>query len=74
LARQAVQTLGPGHIVLAADPQGHDLLTEDRLTAWADEVSENFDTSVGSCAWGFCSRMPFTPSTPTAHRRNNSRC
>jgi V/A-type H+-transporting ATPase subunit E len=46
MAWLAVQTLGPGHLVLAADPNGHDLLTEDRLTTWGDEATEDFGAPV----------------------------
>lgn len=46
LARQALQLLGTGQLLLAADPRGHDLLIDERLTAWSEEASEEFDASV----------------------------
>lgn len=46
LTWQALQTLGPGHLVLVADPAGHDLLTEDRLNTWAEAALEDFDAPV----------------------------
>ena len=42
LAWLAVQTLGPGHLILSADSEGHKLLTEDRLQTWSEEASETF--------------------------------
>ncbi len=46
LARLAVHTLGPGQLILAADPKGHDLLTEERLETWSQEASDAFEAPV----------------------------
>lgn len=46
LAWLAVETLGTGHLMLAADPEGHERLTEERLEKWSEEASEDFDASV----------------------------
>jgi vacuolar-type H+-ATPase subunit E/Vma4 len=46
LAWLAVRTLGPGHLILAADSRGHELLTEDRLDSWSREASQQFEDSV----------------------------
>jgi V/A-type H+-transporting ATPase subunit E len=40
LARLAVRTLGTGDLVLAADPRGHELLSQDRLESWSAEASD----------------------------------
>lgn len=46
LAWLAVETLGAGRLVLAADPSGHDLLTEERLRAWSEEAGDTFGAAV----------------------------
>lgn len=46
LAWLAVQTLGPGRLILSADPRGHELLTADRLKRWSEEAGEAFDGQV----------------------------
>jgi vacuolar-type H+-ATPase subunit E/Vma4 len=46
LAWFAVRTLGPGDLVLAADPQGHELLSQDLLAKWSEEASNQFGAAV----------------------------
>lgn len=46
LVRLAVQTLGPGQLELAADPKGHELLTEERLDEWREQAVDAAESSV----------------------------
>lgn len=46
LAWLALDTLGPGDLVLAADPRGQEMLTEDRLDRWSQEASEAYGNPV----------------------------
>jgi V/A-type H+-transporting ATPase subunit E len=46
LAWLAVRTLGAGDLILAADPRGHELLSQDRLDSWSEEASDAFGTAV----------------------------
>lgn len=46
LAWLAVETLGAGRLVLAADPGGHELLTEQRLRLWQEEARDTFGISI----------------------------
>jgi V-type H+-transporting ATPase subunit E len=46
LTRMAIQTLGTGRLLLAADPTGHKLLTEQRLQAWSEAASSEYGATV----------------------------
>lgn len=46
LAQLAAQTLKSEHLILAADPKGHKLLTEKRLEKWGKAASEAGEMSV----------------------------
>lgn len=46
LTWQAVETLGPGYLILTADPAGHEILSEERLSAWSKAASEAFEATV----------------------------
>lgn len=46
LAFLALPKLGPGQIVIKADPEGHQLLTKDRLNSWNSEASHLIDGEV----------------------------
>ncbi|MCB0109288.1 MAG: hypothetical protein KDE53_25370 [Caldilineaceae bacterium] len=53
LARRAAQILQPGMITLAADAQGHELLTTERLAAWSAEAGVTFVRAKAPAAtWG----------------------
>ena len=42
----ALKTLGPTHLLLAADPKGHELLTRHRLAAWQRSARGAFGSDV----------------------------
>jgi V/A-type H+-transporting ATPase subunit E len=46
LTRVAIQTLGTGRLLLAADPNGHKLLTAQRLQAWSESASDEYGETV----------------------------
>lgn len=46
LARLAAQTIAADHLILKVDPKGHRLLTNERLEAWSQSVSENLERPV----------------------------
>jgi V/A-type H+-transporting ATPase subunit E len=46
LARLGVDTLGAGHLILAADPRGHRLLEPDRLSQWSQAAADEFGAAV----------------------------
>jgi V/A-type H+-transporting ATPase subunit E len=46
LTQYGLEILGPGEYQIAADPQGHALLTKDRLQAWSAEWNKSHDEQV----------------------------
>ena len=53
LALQAAAILRPGVITLAADPQGHELLTPERLANWGAAAQVTFGRATAPAAtWG----------------------
>lgn len=53
LARHAAQILQPGTVTLAADPQGQELLTAERLATWSADTSVTFVRAQSPAAtWG----------------------
>jgi vacuolar-type H+-ATPase subunit E/Vma4 len=46
LALEALSAIGPGTRVLSSDKQGHELLSEDRLSSWAEEASGRLGKAV----------------------------
>jgi vacuolar-type H+-ATPase subunit E/Vma4 len=46
LAWLGVRTLGPGDLVLTAEPEGHQVLSKDRLSQWSKEASDEFGSPV----------------------------
>lgn len=53
LALFAAKTLSPGEVTLAADPQGHTLLSQEHLKAWSQSAQVTFiRTAAPADIWG----------------------